>query len=309
MLTDPGRVCSRPVHISLHSVRGSSWACSSSRAAARRTSRATSRRRCRDAGWDVTVLSGSLTPARPPGRRGRFYRGLDVRPVDMTRGAERARPAAPPTPPLHPSYEDRPGAPDRVFARLDDADAEHQVAAWARALQSAGAADADVLHLHHLTPLNEAAAPRRARRARRRPPARHRAADARGDRARPGALAVRARRGPSGCATGRPRCERLIVLSETQIERAAARCWALDRRPLRAGPQRLRPARRSRPRHVDHAALWRRMLVDEPRGWAPGEEPGIGALRGAPTWRPSTDDGRPSCSTSAASPRSSACRC
>ena len=30
--------------------------------------------------------------------------------------------------------------------------------AWARALERAGAADADVLHLHHLTPLNEAAA-------------------------------------------------------------------------------------------------------------------------------------------------------
>ena len=23
------------------------------------------------------------------------------------------------------------------------------------------------------------------------------------------------------------------------------------------------------PRHLDHRALWRRMLVDEPRGWAP----------------------------------------
>ena len=29
---------------------------------------------------------------------------------------------------MHPSYEDRPGAPDRVFAALDDAQAEHQVA-------------------------------------------------------------------------------------------------------------------------------------------------------------------------------------
>jgi glycosyltransferase involved in cell wall biosynthesis len=29
-----------------------------------------------------------------------------------------------------------------------------------------------------------------------------------------------------------------------------------------------------RPRHVDHRAHWRRHLVDEPRGWAPGAEPG-----------------------------------
>jgi glycosyltransferase involved in cell wall biosynthesis len=28
------------------------------------------------------------------------------------------------------------------------------------------------------------------------------------------------------------------------------------------------------PRHVDHRAHWRRALVDEPRGWAPGEEAG-----------------------------------
>ena len=69
-------------------------------------------------------------------------------------------------PPMHPSYEDRPDAPDRIFAPLDDEDAEHQVAAWARALQSVDAANADVLHLHHLTPLYEAARSRRAARSR-----------------------------------------------------------------------------------------------------------------------------------------------
>src|SRR6185436_14008140 len=52
----------------------------------------------------------------------------------------------------------RPGAPDPIMCSLDDARYEHQVAAWARALAAAGAANADVLHLHHLTPLNEAAA-------------------------------------------------------------------------------------------------------------------------------------------------------
>jgi glycosyltransferase involved in cell wall biosynthesis len=44
-----------------------------------------------------------------------------------------------------------------VFASLDDVEAEALALGWARALRSAGAADADVLHLHHLTPLNEAA--------------------------------------------------------------------------------------------------------------------------------------------------------
>src|ERR687895_201968 len=33
-------------------------------------------------------------------------------------------------PPFHPSYEDRAGAPDRVFARVDDDAYERLVAAW-----------------------------------------------------------------------------------------------------------------------------------------------------------------------------------
>ena len=45
-----------------------------------------------------------------------------------------------------------------MFASLGDDVAEHLVDVWARELAAAGAAEADVLHLHHLTPLNEAAA-------------------------------------------------------------------------------------------------------------------------------------------------------
>src|SRR5690349_380286 len=97
-------------------------------------------------GWDVTILSGSL------GRGGvgdaeRFYAGLDVHAVDFTTGDA----------PMHPSYEDRPGAPDPVFAAVGDAEYEAHVDAWARALAGADAAGCDVLHLHHLTPLHEAA--------------------------------------------------------------------------------------------------------------------------------------------------------
>jgi glycosyltransferase involved in cell wall biosynthesis len=102
---------------------------------------------------DVTIVSGSIAGH---GDAARFYRGLDVRPVDMTHALHSADPMAA-DPPLHPSYEDRPGAPDRIFACLADEQAEHQVVAWARALQSAGAAHADILHLHHLTPIYEAA--------------------------------------------------------------------------------------------------------------------------------------------------------
>jgi glycosyltransferase involved in cell wall biosynthesis len=221
-------------------------------------------------GWDVTVLSGSVTVPGRPGDAGEFYAGLDVRPVDMTSAFGSADPLAA-DPPLHPSYESRPGAPDRVFASLGDAEAEHQVAAWARALQSVGAASADVLHLHHLTPLHEAAA-----------------------RVAPGvpivghlhgtellmleAIDRDPRRWPHGEAWAErmrgwtAACERIIVLSESQFARAE-RLLPVEPGRCVLVPNGYEPDTFV-PRHVDHAALWRRMLVDEPRGWAPDDEPG-----------------------------------
>src|SRR4051812_26451502 len=84
------------------------------------------------AGWDVTVMSGSLTLPRHPGDARDFYAGLDVRPVDRPEPYEAAAPRAA-DPPMHPSYEERDDAPDRIFASLDDAEYERQVAGWARA--------------------------------------------------------------------------------------------------------------------------------------------------------------------------------
>lgn len=60
--------------------------------------------------------------------------------------------------PMHGSFEDRPQAPDAVFASVGARALETAVTAWGRELLRAGAAQADVLHLHHLTPLNEAVA-------------------------------------------------------------------------------------------------------------------------------------------------------
>src|SRR5919109_5483223 len=94
-------------------------------------------------GCEVTIVSGSRRN-RSIGNAELFYEGLDVRPVDFSRGDA----------PMHPSYEDRPDAPDRVFAALDDHAYQGHVAAWSRALEEAGAAEADVLHLHHLTPIH-----------------------------------------------------------------------------------------------------------------------------------------------------------
>src|SRR3954452_6780357 len=108
-------------------------------------------------GWAVSLVSGSLRIPGRPGDARAFYDGLDLHAVDMTE-ALTAPDAMLADPPLHPSYEDRPGAPDRVFAALDDHTYRHHVHGWARQLRAAGAAEADVLHLHHLTPINAAAA-------------------------------------------------------------------------------------------------------------------------------------------------------
>jgi glycosyltransferase involved in cell wall biosynthesis len=218
-------------------------------------------------GWDVTVLSGSRSG---PGDAREFYAGLDVRPVDMTRAVDAPDPMRA-DPPMHPSYEDRPGAPDRVFAALDDELFERQVTAWCRALQSVGAAGTDVLHLHHLTPLHEAAA-----------------------RVAPGvpvvshlhgtellmleAIEADPGRWPHGAAwAARMRAwaaasERLIVISDTQVARAE-QLLGIDPRRCVLVPNGFDPSVFA-PRHVDHRAHWRRHLVDEPRGWAPGAGPG-----------------------------------
>ena len=216
-------------------------------------------------GWEPTILVGS---ARDDADAQEFYEGLDVRPVDYTAALESPDPLMA-DPPLHPSYEDRPGEPDRIFAGVDDATYEHMVAAWERLLRDAGAADADVLHLSHLTPVNEAA-----------------------ERAFPDIPRVGHLHGtellmlrdieqdpdrwPHGPAWAERmkrwarNCERLLVLSTDAVKRVPDLLgvdpekvvWApngfdpdlFDRRPIEGDERR---------------ALWRRWLFDEPRGWDP----------------------------------------
>jgi glycosyltransferase involved in cell wall biosynthesis len=222
------------------------------------------------AGWGVTILSGSLARPGEPGNAREFYARLDVRPQDFTRALAAADPMRA-DPPMHPSYEDRAGAPDRVFASLADDEYERQVTAWCRALQSVDAANADILHLHHLTPINAAAR----RVAPGVPIVGHlhgtellmlEAIEADPERWEH-AMAWAARMRAWARA-----CDRVIVQSETLVARTED-LLGLDEDRFALVPGGFDPAT-FKPRAVDHRALWRRVLVDEPRGWAPGEEAG-----------------------------------
>jgi glycosyltransferase involved in cell wall biosynthesis len=231
-------------------------------------------------GLSVTLLSGSRSDSGPAADAREFYGG-EVMTVDFAPALASSAPLAyegqAGTAPMHPSFEDRSGAPDPVFAALDDHAYERQVAAWSRELQRAGAVQADVLHLHHLTPINEAAA----------------------------------RVAPEVPVVGHLHGTELLML-----ERIAAgpppgwrhaECWARRMRQWAARCARVVvvPAGRARargllgvpedrlidltggvdvrvfaPRRVDRPAFWRRVLVEAPRGWLPGQ--GAGSLRYQP---------------------------
>jgi glycosyltransferase involved in cell wall biosynthesis len=227
-----------------------------------------------EAGWEASIACGSLGKPGEESHAVSFYAGLEVHPLDYTASASAPDPLKA-DPPFQPSYEDREGAPDRVLASVGDEDFERLVATWERQLGEAGADHADVLHLHHLTPINEAAersfpdVPRvghlhgtellMLRQIAEGAPDGWERADAWAERMR-------------GWANG---CERLFVLSPDAVRRVPALLgvdgervvWApngfdprgFDRRPAR-GEERLRH--------------WRRWLVEEPRGWDESGEPG-----------------------------------
>jgi glycosyltransferase involved in cell wall biosynthesis len=208
-------------------------------------------------GWEVTVVSGS---GAGHGDAGAFYEGLDVHPVDFAAGDA----------PMHPSYEDRPDAEDRVFAAVDDAGYRAHVEAWSRALAGAGAADQDVLHLHHLTPMHEAAA----RVAPDVPVVTHLHGtellmlEAIEDGAPwPHAAAWRKRMRRWAQASAR-----ILVLSPGQVRRAH-HLLGVDPERCVVSPNGFDPETFDR-LDVDREALWRAHLVDAPRGWRPGGEEG-----------------------------------
>jgi glycosyltransferase involved in cell wall biosynthesis len=224
-------------------------------------------------GCSVTLLAGSRGDLGAHGDANAFYgdvHAVNFDPALASRAPLRFEgPSG--TAPLHPSFEERTGAPDKVFASLDDAEYERQVRAWARELARAGADRADVLHLHHLTPLNEAAA-----------------------RTAPRVPVVSQLHGTEllmleRIAKGAPPSWRHAERWELRLRAWAHRCARLvivpagverARTVLGVPPERLVALPHGvndelfTPHALDRSAFWRRVLVEEPQGWLPGEPPG-----------------------------------
>lgn len=221
------------------------------------------------AGWEARVIAGSLGAPGDPGHAPTFFGpGVDLHPVAYDGAVATSRPVRA-SPPMHPSFEDRPGAPDPVMAGLDDEAAEHLADEWARLLAAPGVLDdVAVAHLHHLTPMHEAIA-----------------------RVRPGLPVVTHLHGTEllmldEAAAGAPwpyaarwrarmarwaRGSARLIASSAPSAEDAVRLLGVDRARVAVVPNGVDVglfdgARASR---GERAALLRRWLVDEPRGWSP----------------------------------------
>ncbi len=225
--------------------------------------------------FDVRLLSGSRTDLGPLADARSFFAGLDTEVVDFTpalaSGAPQAYEGAVGTAPMHGSYEDRRGGEDPIFASLGRETFDRHVDAWSRALAAAGAGTADMLYLHHLTPLNEAA-----------------------ERAFPelpicghihGSELLMIERIATGAPSGWPHsevwlerfsrwaasCEKLVVNSPEGMKRAV-RLLDLDPDRMLLVANGIDPE--FAPRRVDRRAHWKHHLTDDPHGWSAGELPG-----------------------------------
>lgn len=234
-----------------------------------------------DTGWRPRVLTGSLGAPGQSGHAPSFFRDVvDVVTVPYDAALRAVEPMRS-TPPLHPSYEDRPGAPDRVFASLDDETYEHHVAAWMAILAAPGVLDGiQLAHLHHLTPVHEALA----RLAPDLPVVTHLHGTE--------LLMLQAVADGAAWAHGAAWAQRMrgwaarsarVLASSTAAAGLAARLLRLAPERIQLVPNGVDPGvfDGARAAPAERAARWRRWLCEEPRGWTP-EDPVPGSVRYTP---------------------------
>ena len=198
--------------------------------------------------------------------------------------------------PMSASYEDKPGVPDRSFFDLDADAYDRQVASWSGFLNSQEALCPDLVHLHHLTPMHEAV---RA--------------------VWPGAAVVTHLHGTElkmlAGVEDRVGSEEASSLTRDWVERMQRWAGESDRVVVVAAHDEhlvhrllpVDPVRISRisngvdtnvfaPKQQTHAKrmrLWKRFLVDEPRGWRPGWPVGSIRYRQADLAAFTDSDGQP----------------
>ena len=235
------------------------------------------------AGWPVTLYTGSLGAPGESTCARTFYDGLPVVAHDYTAAqlaAGQGQDALDQPVPLHPSYEDRPGAPDRLLTSVSPALAERQVVAWEETF--AAGSRPDLLHLHHLTPMAEAAV--------RVWPGVPVVAHLHGTELKMLAEIARRRMLPGGLAgpawrytgywvdrlraTAR-QADRIVVVSAPDVGEAE-RLLNVDPARVTVVPNGVDTDRFDR-QHVPpqrRLARWRRWLVEEPLGWDESGRPG-----------------------------------
>ena len=234
-------------------------------------------------GWSPTLFTGSLGHDTELSNARSFFTGIRCETMDYTQAMREWQLGGDPmssSVPMHASYEDKPEVPDRIFFDLDDAAFSRQVRSWSHLLLAHTIEPPSVVHLHHLTPMHEAV-----------------------QRVWPGARVVTHLHGTE-----------LKMLSSARTENTTsgrwpyAMAWVERMRRWAAGSDRLVvvsphdaqlaeellpvcpeqlstipnavDARLFGACHVagsDRLALWRRMLVADPRGWRPGAP--VGSVR------------------------------
>ena len=110
--------------------------------------------------WAPLLFSGSMGIPTDMSNARRFFSGVrcelldySAAQADWCRGGDPMASVVP----MSASYEAKSGVPDRIFLALDDAAFDRQVTSWSRFFAAHGSFRPSVLHLHHLTPMHEAA--------------------------------------------------------------------------------------------------------------------------------------------------------
>ncbi|MCH8254781.1 MAG: glycosyltransferase family 4 protein [Gemmatimonadetes bacterium] len=115
-------------------------------------------------GHEVRLITGTLHDGDPQHDANVFFEDIPLTVVDYTnawRGFEQGEDPLSDEwkVPFHPSYEDKPGVPDRVFYKLTDAEYAALLRCWTGVFEGVREHfHPDLIHLHHLTHAHVAAA-------------------------------------------------------------------------------------------------------------------------------------------------------